>query len=227
MIDRNARNEMSEVIERYLAEETTAFQFDDALTRISDKTQDQTVCDVAMDLYFLYDDFRNHKIVASKAEWDYFQRLLLLLKSDGRIEVVKRRRWTIRQLIAVCCLTLFVVLALRSGFGAHLMLLATPFGFISMSLSYWRHRAARPYDRTWIPLIPFFSCAGLLAVHRTVPTFSKRQYPPSLATRRIRSRALELAMWIRGVLMWLVFSPLVLLLQAMPENWSVTKVVIP
>jgi hypothetical protein len=47
------------------------------------RTKDETVKHVADLLWYHYDDLEDHKVVASKAEWDFFQRLLLILKSDA------------------------------------------------------------------------------------------------------------------------------------------------
>ena len=71
MTDRNARDQMAKVIRAYMSEEITAFQFDDALTETSNATNDKTVQAVGQALWFHYDDCTDHKVVASKVEWDY------------------------------------------------------------------------------------------------------------------------------------------------------------
>lgn len=81
---------MSKAIRDYMAQTITAFQLDDALFRIADATQDGTVKVVAKQMWFHYDDCKDHNIVASKQIWDYFNRLLLLLKSEAEAEFV----WT-------------------------------------------------------------------------------------------------------------------------------------
>ena len=42
-------------------------------------------------IWFHYDDCRDHNIVATEQEWDYFNRLLFLLESDAEGEFVKTR----------------------------------------------------------------------------------------------------------------------------------------
>jgi hypothetical protein len=91
MIDRKARSEMSNVIREYMAEEVSAFQLDDELDRIAQATLDGTVKFVNKLMWYHYDDCKDHKIVATKWEWDYFNRLLLLLESEAEADFVKVR----------------------------------------------------------------------------------------------------------------------------------------
>jgi len=58
--------------------------------------------DIADVLWFHYDDLKDHKVIAAKAEWDYFNRLLLLLESDAELEEIKSgHKWHACQAIAV------------------------------------------------------------------------------------------------------------------------------
>ena len=82
---------MSKAIRAYMAETITAFQLDEALFTIADATQDGTVKAVAKQMWFHYDDCKDHKIVSSKQTWDYFNRLLLLLESEAEAEFVRTR----------------------------------------------------------------------------------------------------------------------------------------
>jgi len=91
MIDRKSRDEMGKAIRNYMAETTGAFELADSLYSIAHDTQDGTVKFVEKVMWFHYDDCKDHKIVASKQEWDYFNRLLLLLESDAEAEFVRSR----------------------------------------------------------------------------------------------------------------------------------------
>ena len=42
-------------------------------------------------MWFHYDDLKNHKVHATKEEWDYFNRLLLLLASEAEADFVRVR----------------------------------------------------------------------------------------------------------------------------------------
>src|SRR5450759_2567420 len=104
MFSRYDRDRLVEVIIRYLNEELTAFKLDEALSEIGVRTKDETVKQVVNLFWYHYDDVEDHKVVASKEEWDYFQRLLLVLKSDADIVVeTGKRKWTARQAVAAAC----------------------------------------------------------------------------------------------------------------------------
>ncbi len=65
--------------------------------------------------------------MASKEEWDDFNRLLLLLEADGELETVKTwREWHPLQGVATLLFAVFVALAIRVGFGEHLFAYALP-----------------------------------------------------------------------------------------------------
>jgi len=110
MFSRYDRDALVEIINRYLSEELTAFKLHDAISEIGAKTKDETVNQVVSLFWCHYDDVEDHKVVASKEEWDYFQRLLLILKSDAEIiQEAGERRWRARQAVAAACLALFGV----------------------------------------------------------------------------------------------------------------------
>ncbi|MBI3947649.1 MAG: hypothetical protein HY321_17140 [Armatimonadetes bacterium] len=227
MADREARNRMAAVIERYLHEEIQAFQFDAELETISSETSDATVRDVRFALWFQYDDFIDHPVSGFREEWDYCQRLLLLLRSDGHIETTQHRHWTWRQAVAAVCLAAFAVSAVRAGFGEHLLFVAIPYGVASMLLSAWGRRAKHPLDEAMTPLLPFSSVSELLRVRRSVPHFRRERYPDALRPRRFRSPITEFVMYLPWMSIWLLSSPVVLLFQTLPDARLESKVVLP
>ena len=97
-VDRKNRDALVTAINRYLDGESTAFQFDDEIFGIT--SDDPTVSHVVGVFWCFYDDCRDHKVRLSKDAWDYFQRLILVLQSDGHIEVSTRRRWDYTQFVA-------------------------------------------------------------------------------------------------------------------------------
>jgi hypothetical protein len=74
----------------YTTEKTSVFGLDDALFSCCSK--DNMVEFVRKEMWLHYDDVKDHKIVATKLEWDFFNRFLLLLESDAEVEFVKTRR---------------------------------------------------------------------------------------------------------------------------------------
>jgi hypothetical protein len=94
-----------------------------------------------------------------------------------------------------------------------------------MLLSHWRSRdeTRRLHDQT--ALTPFASVSEMLSLRRKVRNFVKARYPAHLGTRRIRSPVGSAAMWLHFGVAWLMFSPVALAFQMMPEpehRWKVT-----
>ena len=228
MIDREARTQMASAVRSYMAEEITAVQLDDFLARASESTEDETIKDTRWAIWYHYDDCKDHKIVALKQQWDYFNRILLLLESDCEIEVDKRRRrWHPHQAIAAICLVAFGGLIGQTGFGSHLFILAIPFGLVSMSLAWWSshgdRRRGAGQDRT----TPFPSTASLLAARRRVPGFRQCPYPHSITHREIRGGLSEFGTRLPWYGAWLMFAPVSLFLQMLPRGESETIVRMP
>jgi hypothetical protein len=225
-VSRSDRDALIQLVHRYLSEEITAFEFDELLFMIGSRTSDATVKWGVDWLWGFYDDCKDHKVVSTKQEWDAVQRLLLVLSSDGTVKVRTRREWTLRQFVAGFGLISFLFAIWQTGFGDHLFLAALPLGIVSMLLHQWQERCeasvpAQKQER----LVPFGSVSELLRFRRLARGFLKTKYPTRLAGRRIRSRTTERLLQAQEHLLWLAFSPIVLLVQALPEchsEWSVT-----
>jgi hypothetical protein len=218
VVDREARDELAALLERYLNEETGAFSLRDESEEIGERTEDETVGWAVFNLYLCYDDFKDHKVVASKEGWDWFQRLLLLLRSDASVRECKRWRWSVRQLFAAAGVLAFVYALAQLGSAESLFAVCLPLGAASMLLSYWRRRADR---EEWSPVAaiwPFPRGSVLLAIRRAVPAFRKRPYPTQLAGRAIRTPLEHGFMLVPFWGLWALFSPLVLLNQSFPER---------
>lgn len=210
-------------------EEMTAFQFDDALTEASSATPDKTVQSIGRALWCHYDDCKDHKIVASKEEWDYFNRLLLLLESEAELQTTKSwREWHPLQAVAALLLLLFLVIASRVGFGEHLFAYALPFGPPSMLLAWLNSRRQRKTSSTAeTALTPFPTVRSLLAVRRRVGGFVKHRYPKRIVSRRIRDPLIDKLMWVLWSIAWCMFSPVALFFQMLPGRGCETRVTMP
>lgn len=218
MIDRTARDRMAAAIESYMSEDMTSFQFDDALSKITDLTEDKTVVRIGTYLWLHYDDCIDHKIVASKQEWDYFNRLLLILKSETDLDSFPcrmKRRWTNRNKIAAFSVVAFVVGTLITG--GFLIVLWPLLAILSMLLSYWKDRQRAPISANEIALMPFPSIASLLRIRRSVPEFVKKRFPPTIQKRRIRGPIENKIMSIPTYIIWFMAAPIILLIQSIPD----------
>lgn len=229
MIDRKARDQMARAIRSYLDEEISAFKFDEALAQASNATEDRTVQTVARALWFLYDDCKDHKIVASKEEWDYFNRLLLLIESGGEMETVRSwRKWHPFQAVAAVLFLTFLLIAVRVGWGEHLIAYALPFGPASMLLAWLNSRRYRKEVHAIASaLTPFPSVGNLLAIRRHVSGFGRHRYPKAIVARRIRDPIIDRLMWVPWSLAWCMFSPVALFLQMLPNRDSEIRIQIP
>ncbi len=224
-VDRPNRDALVAAINRYLDGETTAFKFDDEIFSID--SDDPTISYVVRQLWFFYDDLKDHKAQLSKEAWDYFQRLVLVLQSDAHVEVSTRRRWGYSQLIALAALLVFGYAAYWLGWGMQLLVLLIPCGVVSIAISWWRNKiATKKVDKNQIALMPFSSVSELLPLRRRVQNFRKRKYPAGMTPFKIRSPLEETAMKLQSYAAWLRFSPLVLAFQVLPNTETNTRIVI-
>lgn len=222
MTVREQRDELAGLIRSFLGEQITAFKFDELLDAFRN-SPDETVRYVTGAAWYHYDDCDDHFVTLSKPEWDYFQRLLLLLESDNTIEITTTRRWHWSQIAASAALIGFLWLAIKIGWGSQLLIVAIPFGVVSISISCLRARGRRdgPYDAI---LSPFASFAELKSTFDSVTTFRKTHYPRTLERRRIRSPLMNLAYQLQFFAVWLVFSPVPLLVQTFPLRETRTRI---
>ncbi len=228
MVDRTSRERLGEVIRSYMEDHITAFDLDEELGAIGAATEDKTVQAVVRDLWFYYDDCRDHYVVACKREWDYFNRLLLLLASDAEITIARvRRTWHLSQFVAAVSLAIFVCLAVLRGWGLGLVGLTPPFGVVSMVLAWFNMRRRRRATAAGVALSPFPNFSILRSARRKAGRFVKIPYPNGIADRTIRGRIEVVFLWAIRTPMWFVFSPVVLFVQMLREKHSETAMVVP
>lgn len=214
-IDRARRNQIADMIRRYLAEDITAFEFDDQLFAI-DHSSDPAVFEIVYSLWHFYDDCIDHTVVMDKTAWDYIQRILLILESDAPITNRSRRIWCLPQVLACGCLAVMIWAVYVFGWGLHLFLLTPPLGAISILISRWRFRFLPSFSREATAIYPFACIADLLSTRRSVPGFEKRRFPNHIAGKKIRTDLDQEFCTLRTYISWLLFSPAVLLYQSLP-----------
>ena len=218
-----SRESLASLIRSFLDSEMTPFSFDERLDAFRG-SEDAVIRYVVQEVWYHYDDCDDHLFCFSRQQWDYFQRLLLVLSSNCRIETELQRLWTSKQLMAALSLCSFALIAMKSGWGSHLLILSIPFGLISMALSLWPPRVSTASDPYTQIIFPFATFSDLKRAHRS-SGFRKTQYPKHLGTRRIRSPLMEGFWQLHSMIFCLVFSPIPLLFQMLPENQTVTRVV--
>ena len=225
-VNRADRDALIEVTNQYLREELTAFAFDEKLSEIEERTNDETAKWVRVQLWGFYDDCDDHKVVCDKAEWDMIQRLLLLLKSDATVVIeTGPAKWTARQAIAAAGLVVAGWTVWRTGWGSHLLIFNIPLGVVSMGLSWWRGRAESKRELHGDAVAPYGSVVDLRSTRRAVRGYVKLRYPGQLAGRRIRSPMVDWVYWLQWGAFWLMFSPVALAFQLRPERQTTWRVV--
>ena len=217
MVDRKARDAMSGTIQSFMDQRIGAFEFDDTLCEIASTTNDASVRAVQRALWLHYSDVVDHKFVGAKEEWDYFNRLRLLLASDAQTEwCATGKRWNIFKTLSALCLAGFVVTfsVHRGEFFAVYWILS---GFVAWSLWLAWHRKCRRAWAPQIPIYPFPSFKRVFSVRRGLPDFTRKPYPKSMSWR---AKIRHTMSWITLLLWWLVFAPLGLLILSLPTRES-------
>lgn len=222
MVDRSARDRLAEAVEAFLADQIGADAFDERIHEIAGETDDDTVGEIVDLLWYHYDDCTDHRAALCRVEWDYLQRLLLLLRSDASLIIDQGRRWGARQAVALAAVVAFIVGVFLLGFGWQLLRITIPLGVVSMLLACWPTRNGKAESDDFVRLTPYASVSELLAVRRSVPAFRKQRYPDALKWRRVRHHLTSGFLWL---VLGAVWSPVALLFQALPQEKSTSRVV--
>jgi hypothetical protein len=185
MIDRPARNQMAGAIRLYLDGKITAFQFDEAIDNAARKSKDDTAWELRKALWYFYDDCIDHKIRATKAQWDYFHRILLFLESEEELKIEKKQKRSTWQLIAAITLAVFLIIVFHEYLSFVFAL------FIIFLILYIVTHPVYEFDpdqSKLITLSPFSSFRHILKARRQVAIFRKRPYPVGVTKRRIKGK---------------------------------------
>ena len=229
-VDRPARDRLADLTRRFLDGELWAFAYDEAVHEVWDETDDPTVERVAALVWYHYDDCTDHPAALSREQWDYFQRLLLILESDGRLEETTRRRWRTSQAVAAAGLAVTAVVGWgifeAVGFGEGLLVACVP-GFAASVAAYALNRNAdrRLHESRRVALDPLRERRPVRFGWKTWRRSGTRRRgfgnggnPREVGERRIRGAASELLSWVHVSCSWFVAAPLVLLAQTLPHT---------
>src|SRR5664279_5606260 len=83
-IDRPGRNALLAIMDDYLSGKIRTSEFQERLDALD--TKDTTIRHIVYLVWFHYDDFIDHPVKLTRQEWNYFQRLRLILQSDAEIK---------------------------------------------------------------------------------------------------------------------------------------------
>jgi hypothetical protein len=222
-LDRQARDRLARLIEDFLGERIGAFEFDERIGEVASGTSDPTVRHIGSVLWSFYDDCKDHKAALSRSDWNFIQRLLLVLRSDCAMEMHWSYRRSVTQAIAIAALVILCLLANVWDVGLALLVLAIPLALTSIGISALRRSSDQPTVQD-IALSPFGSLAEIASVRRRLPTFAKSCYPDHLGTRQVRSAGVRGLLTLQWYILWIAFAPFVLALQSFPVRRPQLKV---
>lgn len=230
MIDREARNAVVVALEDYQREQITAFEFDERIFDVADRSRDQTVRECVDALWCFYDDCTDHRVVAEKYEWDVWERLRLLLLSDAELKAERSGRAK-RAMLPMCGLLAMagMVLLVWNMWHLHgaLMALGVYLVLNAVAMAVMRRDSVR--DRNDAPdgMAPFASLAQMRRAVREVPGFRKQRYPRSLSGRVVRRSWLsEVATQVVTEVAGFLLAPLLLGMRVMTAGGSRTMRVV-
>jgi len=234
MIDPKARRKLKRSIGDYLDEKSTAFEFDEQLQDI--ETEDESVQQAIANLWLFYDDCKDHKIVARKEDWDFFQRLILFMDSDLEIADLyddeKRTKRNFTQLAALTALLIQVFMFIQGLDWSAVTVLGA---LVSIPIWIVRRRyldqlftkRERSDSLRWQQ--KFYPFIGLGQMKRLAAKvdFHKAPYPKHLEDREIRKKSEHRLMMTYSYLciygLHLIVSPAILLFEYFPAKNSLLK----
>lgn len=211
------RKSLANLICAYLNREINSAEMDAHLLEY-DECGDPIIEHVVDSMYDYCEGADDRLVCLSKSQWDHVQRLLLLLAADCRIDTHTLTHWSWRQLIAFIAISCFLCCSFVLGWGPHLWFVTIPFGLVSIALRYGypmeisERSDVHPYREI---IYPFASMHDLATAYRSA-TFQKTRYPRKFGLRDADSTAVNEYRMIHCFVLWLVFSPVILLFQSLP-----------
>lgn len=225
-VDRIARNELIDLVNRYLEGDLSTFEFDEKIFELSDQTQDKTISEIVELLSCFYDDCYDRKVDLDKNQWNYIQRLLLILHSEAHLVVIETTRKSPTQFVASASLGILLLGCWWLEFGPMMPLLTVGFGFVAIAINMWKNWTPEQLPPHRLVLAPFSSYGEIWEVRESVSTFEKRKWPEHMATSQLFRDASTRLSLFGMYLQWLVASPLVLLEMCFPDRYYHPKVIL-
>ncbi len=218
VIDRSARDQLAEAMERFLSEEISSWELLDHIEKTP--WQDSAVSFAANSLYLPLVNSEDHKAQLSKAEWNFYQRLLLILRSNAIVEISRTRIWSRRQLLAAATLVAFIAITIEIGWNSWLFLLLIPMGCVSLIIA--KTKKPIPFPAELQLTYPFASQGEIIAVRRGTPGFKKRRcLAPKLRKERMSRQVTRVLLF---PVAWFLLSPFPLFYQMLPDQVETTWV---
>ncbi len=152
-----------------------------------------------------------------KSEWDYLERIRLVLLSDAELlEHSQPINFNRQNLLSLLASTSFFLFWYLSGTGWHLLLYTVPLGLL-LFLTQEVFTDKIPKLNLYQGIIePFISLQQLEKTYHSVSNFQKNKFPAKYRNKKSWSWTSFEGNLI--ILIMLIFSPLILLIMSIPDS---------
>lgn len=156
-------------------------------------------------------------IQLDKRNWDYLQRLLLLLEADCQLETHSQRYWSMTQLVAAGAIIGLTIVAGIWGWNG-LAWAWIPCGLLSMGLERILSRTTRSRSAYHAIIEPFASIGDLRTAYEST-RFTKQKYQgPTPAGHANPNYLLMVIGYLLIGVFWLALGPVILAIQIAPRT---------
>ncbi|MFO0913257.1 MAG: hypothetical protein U0795_09880 [Pirellulales bacterium] len=156
-------------------------------------------------------------IQLNKRDWDYLQRLLLLLEADCQLETHSERYWSSTQLVAAGAIIGLAVVTSIWGWNG-LAWVWIPCGLLSMCLEWILSRTTRSRSAYQSIIEPFASIGDLRTAYEST-RFTKQKYRGPTPARHADPNYLPMAIgYLLIGVFWLALGPIILAIQIAPRT---------
>lgn len=221
-VDRDARRELAAVIRGFLNDEIKSYDLADRSFGI--RSKDKTVHWCASVLWGFYDDCRTHKVVLGKSEWDYIQRMLLVLEGGGEVRTGRMPALS-RELNYLTVILIGMVVTIASLYVYQPTWLAF-FAWLGLSVGTVAvDSSIRAKFTAYAHLDPFNSFGELYRLRRYCSGFHKQPYRDEIGKRHIRHPILETNVEDVVPFLKMLFAPIIVVRYLLFQSSLGTRVV--
>ncbi len=221
------RNELIQCINEYLDGKIQSFEFDEKLGVFSD-SKDSTVNHIVHELWFFYDDLVDHHVCADKSNWDYWQRLILILASGVEIEEGNDIETTdnngLSKIFALISLAVYGYLILTQSESRSFWKFVL--WIVSIVICY-EQQSDEPTVVPRPDCYPFSNYSEIRKAVRLSGNSKKKKFPREIEGRRIREKSSEIVAYLAFLVGLFYFSPIFLLIQVFQPNAKIYTVRFP
>ena len=214
IIDRKARDELSDLLVKFMTGRIKSFAFSNATFDITSK--DKTVDRVVGQLWYFYDDLIDHTIGVSPDQWDCLKYWLAFLQTDDHLAIIRmpygHRH---RRIVAGVYLAILAVTAVISWFTTAWISLYVAWPLLGLSWAFFPQvdpEQIRTIESMY-PYAPFLSPADWQAQEHLLDRFSLPEYRSEVHGKPYRSQPISL-MHVKFAT--IIFLPIVLISALWP-----------